>query len=132
MIEATERRNDICRRALALDLAGREDDLQARETALDHMKDVADGGAGGGGDETDAFRESGQRAFAVGVEQALGLQLQFEPFKRGLERADALGLGMGHAELVLTARFIHGEFPAEDHPGPVAQDGSIQTGLAAE
>ena len=94
----------------ALDADGVDDDVEVGEPASDDVEEVADGGAGGGGDEADAAGEGRERFFAGGVEEAFGSELVLELLEGELERAESFGEELGDDELVLAAFFVHADF----------------------
>ena len=131
-VEQPNGRSDFLRRAIALHAAGRQDDLQRGIAAFDHVQHVANGGARGRGDQADALRVARQRAFPFRRKQPFGLELLLELLERHLQRADALQLDLGDAQLVLPARLIHRHVPLQHDLPPVLQQRAIHLRLAPE
>lgn len=132
VIEQTNGRGDFGAGAIALHAAGREDDLEAGIAPADDVEDIADGRAGGRGDEADAARVGWERALALGGEKALGVELLLELFEGGLQRAESLQFHGGDAELILPARFVDGEVAAQDDFAAVLQQITRIAGFGAE
>jgi hypothetical protein len=101
---------DFAAGSIALDAAGGEDDFQGRIAAFDDMKDILNGGTGGGGHQANTPGESGQWTLAFGCEQAFGIELLLKPFESSLQGTNAFQLQGDNAELILTARFVNSDF----------------------
>ena len=74
-IEQADGRGDFRRRARALDSTWDENDFDGRIAALHDMQHIANGRAGGGGDQADALRKAGQGTLSFRREKTLGVQL---------------------------------------------------------
>ena len=89
--------------------------MEPRKAAGQDFGDIADHGARRRCHDADAPRETGDGAFASGVEQALGRQFLLELFKGELQRAMALRLDDFHQELILAAGFVDVDMAARQH-----------------
>ena len=76
-IEISQGRDDFGGRAFALHFHGIELHVHIGEAALQNAQNVANGRAGGRGDDADAARQHGQRLFARLVEEAFVLRASF-------------------------------------------------------
>ncbi len=103
----------------ALNRARDEDDLEGRIAALDDVENVMYRGAGRGRNEADSIGKGREDALPLLGEKPFGCEFLFEPFKRGLERAHSLRFNREDVQLVLTARFIDGQFAFENYPPAV-------------
>ncbi len=100
--------------------------------AGDDVQKVADDGAGGRGDDADGAGKGGQRALAVGVEEAFGLEARLELLEGQLQRAGADRLhGLGH-QLHLAALLVDADPAANQHVQAVFGAEAEQHRLAAE
>ena len=116
----------------ALNGDGVEQHVEAGVAAGDDVEEVADDGAGGRGDDADGAGKGGQRALAVGVEEALGLEALLELLEGQLQRAGADGLhGLGD-QLHLAALLVDADAAAHQHVQAVFGAEAEQHGLAAE
>ena len=75
------------------------------------LDDVADGGAGGRGDDADALRHGGQGQLAAVVEQPLLEQAFLQLLEGDLQRADAFRIDRFGDQLVVAARFVDTQAP---------------------
>src|SRR5206468_12195184 len=104
-----ERRGDLIRRPLALDLHGEDDDLDRRVTSRQRRQYVPKGRRLPRGDHADRARQGRQRSFRVGIEQALFFELVAQPkegFEQGAEPCAPHGLDI---ELEIVARLIQAD-----------------------
>ncbi len=89
-------------------------------------------GAADGGDDADAAREGGQRAFAGGVEEAFGEQAGFELLVGELKCAGAARLQRFGDELKLAAGLVDGDAAAGEDGETILRAEAEELGLAAE
>src|SRR5208282_2007509 len=125
---------------VALHAHGIEQHVHIGKAALEDAEDVADGRAGGRGDQPDAPRQQGQRLFARGIEQALGLEPLLQLLEGELEGAEANRLDLRDVHLILATKLVdaygaaHGNFEAVlgakfDSAQLVAKAGAADLGL---
>jgi hypothetical protein len=132
LVEQSNSAGDIGGGTGTLDGAGHENDFNVGIAALHDMNHIADGGAGRGGDKTDALGETGQGTFSFGGEEAFGVELLFEFFEGGLEGADALEFDGLNLNLVLAARLIDCDRALENDFAAIGQGVAMGDGIAAE
>ena len=111
---------------------GIEQDVEAGVAAGDDVEEVADDGAGGRGDDADGAGKGGQRALAVGVEEAFGFEALLELLEGELERACADGLHGFGDELHLAALLVDADAAADQDVEAVFRAEAEKHGLAAE
>ena len=110
-IEPADAGHDLGCRILPLH-RGRDDaEMEAGKPAADDVEEIADGGPFRRGDDADAFRQIGDLALALRIEQPFGGELGLELLELFLEIALAAKPELGDAHLVRTARFIDGQAP---------------------
>src|SRR5207244_1707689 len=78
-------------------------DVEAGQAGGQDLDHIGDGGAAGGGHNSDPARKGRQRAFAPGREQPLGGQFLLELLERQLQRAQTLRFQHLHLQLVFAA-----------------------------
>ena len=100
--------------------------------AADDVEEVANDGAGGRGDDADGAGKRGQRALAVGVEEAFGLEALLQLLEGELQRAGADGLHGFGDELHLAALLVDADAAADQHVQAVFRAEAEKHGLAAE
>ena len=127
LVEQPDGRRDFRRRARALHRAWRQNYFHRRVAPPHHLQNIAEGRAGGGGDQADALRKAGQGPFSFGREKPFGAELLLEFFKGGLERADALQFHGQHLYLILSARLIDGDVALENHLPSIGQRAALAT-----
>ena len=117
---------------LALDRDGDEEHAQTRVAASDDVEEVANDRACRGSDNADGARKCGEGAFAVGVEEAFGLESFLELLEGELEGACADGLhGFGY-ELELAALLVNADAAADEDMEAVLGAKAEEHGLAAK
>src|SRR5439155_6558857 len=131
-IQQPNRRRDLLRGALALHAAGNENDFQARIAPLNDVEHIPNGRARWRSHQSDSLRIARQRPFPFRREQALGLELSFEPLEGQLQCAYALQLDGADDELVLPARLVNSEVALDDDLLAVLQNRAILHRLAAK
>ena len=109
-----------------------EQHIEAGVAAGDDGKEVSNDGAGGRGYDANSAWEGGQRALAIGVEEALGLEFFLELLEGKLERARADGFHGFRDKLHLAALLINADAAANQHVEAVVGAETEQNGLAAK
>ena len=94
--------------------------------------DVADDSAGGRGDDADALRESRERAFAVGVEEAFCEEAGFELLVGELKRTGAARFHGFGDELELPTALVDGDAAANQNGEAIGRAEAEELRLAAE
>ena len=117
-VEAGDGAGHLARRLLALD-RHRPDQHVAGEAVAEAVQDVANDGARRRGHDTHHLRQVGQRAFAVGVEQALGLQFLAPVLEQLQQRALAGQFQPLDDDLVARGAGIGGELAGGDDLKPL-------------
>ena len=79
---------------------------------MEDVEHVGDGRAGGRGHDSDRFWETGDGAFAGGVEEPLVSEFALERLEFRREQPGSRRLHEADVELVLAARFVDGEHAA--------------------
>ena len=123
---------DFLRGAGALDADAPNEDADAGGTALEDAEHVLQHGALQGCDHADDFREDGQGALAVEVEEVLSGEAAFEFLEALLEAALAARADFGDLNLVLAARFVDGDGATDEHGLAILQGKADPAGLALE
>jgi hypothetical protein len=118
--------------AVALHGRGIDEQIEARVAAANDGSDIADDRAGGRSDDTDALREGGEWALAVGVEEALGEETSFELLERELERTGAARFHGFGDELKLAAALVDGDATADEDSKAICRTEAEKLGLTAE
>ncbi len=109
-----------------------DEDVEAGVAATDDVEDVADDGAAGGGDDSEAGGIGRERALAGRVEEALGAEAVGELLEGELEGAVAAWLhGLGD-ELELAASVVDGDAAADQDGEAVGGTETEELRLAAE
>ncbi len=101
--------DDLCGRTFALNANGIEGEMDVGKAAGEDADHIADGGAGGRGDESDAAREKRERLLAGGVKEAFGFKAALELFEGELEGATAERLHGLDVNLIFAADFVDGD-----------------------
>src|SRR5256885_14779800 len=83
------------------------------KTAAQDANDVANGGASGRSDESDAARKNRQRFFVFRVEETFGFETFFELIERKLQSADAERLHAFAVNLIFAALLVDADAAAE-------------------
>src|SRR5256885_13789238 len=83
------------------------------KTAAQDANDVANGGASGRSDESDAARKNRQRFFVFRVEETFGFETFFELIEGKLQRADAERLHAFDVNLIFAALLVDADAAAE-------------------
>ena len=122
MVRQPQGMNDLVPGFTTLDLDRVNDDLDGRKSTPEHGQDVADGGAGRGGNHADGSRQLGNGLLVRRVEQALGAQFDLEPFEGLSQRTLAGGLKALDDQLVIAARFIQADLRLEQDMIAVARE----------
>ncbi len=112
-VEAANCRRDLFGRAFALH-PHRPYQHVARKAVFQPVQDVANHRTGRRGDDTDHFRQPGQKLLARLVEQPLGGELALALFHQRHQRADAGGLDRLDHDLVFRRAGVGGEFAGGD------------------
>ena len=110
-------RRHLFRRTLPLH-RHRPEQHMARESIRQPVQNIANHRAGGGGNNTNGFRQKRNRLFAFCVEQAFGLQRFFARLQHRHQRADARRFHCFDDELVFRAARIGGELAGGNHLHP--------------
>ena len=119
--------------AFALHQGGEDADVQARKTALDNLQNVAQDGAGSGGDDAQTTRANSARAVCVRcANKPSAREFLFQLLKSDLQRADALRLQRFDDELVFAARFIDFQIAAREDFHAVLRFEFYKTSVAFE
>jgi hypothetical protein len=100
--------------------------------ASDDREEVADDGARGRGDDADGAGKGGQRALAVGVEEALGFEALLELLEGELEGTGADWLHGFCDKLHLSALLVDADAAADEDVEAVFRAEAEEHGLAAK
>ena len=100
---------------VALDRRRVNNHRDRRKTATQDADNIANGGAGRGGDDTNAFGQGRQVLLAVLVKQAFGSQHLLEDFELALEGAFAGRLDLFEDQLVVATWFVKTDTPEGQH-----------------
>src|SRR5690606_2663397 len=102
----------------ALHLDRIDEDRNGAEAALQHVEDVADGGARRRSDDTDAARKPGQRALVLGVEQSFRGKLRLQDLELAAQSPFAGFLDVIQDELIVAPRLVQAHATAclDVHP----------------
>ena len=114
-----EHARDCLRRPGALDRRGIEHHRHGGKPPSQHAQDVAYRRPGGGGDDPDAPRQGGKRAFVLCVEQAFRTEPALQCIERAPQRSGAGLLHVLHDELELPALGVEADLRVGEHVQPV-------------
>jgi len=118
-IEVPDRRGDLLRGSLALDLDGIDQDVERGAPEAEGAEHVLDGRARGRGDDSELPGKEGKGALPGGIEEALFLELLLELLELELEGADPAGLHVLDQELVFSVGEIDVDLAEGDHLQPI-------------
>ncbi len=119
-------------RPLPLNLRRVDHDRHRRETAREHLQDVANRRAGRGGNDADASRQRRERLLVCLLEQPFCLELRLQFLESPAQQTLAGGLHVFDDELVAAARLVHRDARPDDDLVTVIGPEPEQPVLAAE